>query len=104
MTPEFRHQHYLVGLLLSELAAVLEIQSPMLQGKAVCAVLSLLTSHDADTRFNQPEVKARVAALYIPLLAIVMDADAQLYRGFLQGKGNYIFSIKILQKIHIYIF
>ncbi|KAJ2944480.1 hypothetical protein O0L34_g3827 [Tuta absoluta] len=79
---EFRSRHYLTGLLLSELTNALELQSPVLQCAAVNAVLSLLTAHDADPRLSPGDVKARVAALYLPLLGIVLDAQPQLYRGF----------------------
>lgn len=54
---------------------------------AVNGVLSLLTAHDADPRLAA-EDKARVAALYLPLLGIVMDAQPQLYRGFATNKGT----------------
>ncbi|KAJ0181570.1 hypothetical protein K1T71_002292 [Dendrolimus kikuchii] len=79
-------QHYLAGLLLTDLTTALDLQSPVLQCAAVNAVLSLLTAHDADPRLASPEVKARVAALYLPLLGIVMDAQPQLYRGFSNNK------------------
>ncbi|XP_063891201.1 dedicator of cytokinesis protein 7 [Helicoverpa armigera] len=83
---EFRSRHYLAGLLLTELTNALDLQSPVLQCAAVNGVLSLLTAHDADPRLSAPELKARVAALYLPLLGIVMDAQAQLYRGFTTSK------------------
>ncbi|XP_026325619.1 dedicator of cytokinesis protein 7 isoform X2 [Hyposmocoma kahamanoa] len=83
---EFRARHYLAGLLLTELTNALELQSPVLQCAAVNAVLSLLTAHDADPRLANPDVKARVAALYLPLLGIVMDAQPQLYRGFVSSR------------------
>ncbi|XP_039764432.1 dedicator of cytokinesis protein 7 isoform X2 [Pararge aegeria] len=86
LSGEYRSRHYLAGLLLADLTAALELQSPVLQCAAVNAVLSLLTAHDADPRLSQPDVKARVAALYMPLLGIVMDAQPQLYRGFDSGK------------------
>lgn len=38
-----------------------------------------MTSHDSDVRYAEPECKARVAALYLPLLLIVMDMLPQLY-------------------------
>lgn len=63
-------------------------RSPVLQCAAVNAVLSLLTAHDADPRLQNPEVKARVAALYLPLIGIVLDAQPQLYRGFNNSKGG----------------
>ncbi|XP_038219758.1 dedicator of cytokinesis protein 7 [Zerene cesonia] len=82
LSPDFRSRHYLVGLLLSDLTAALELQSPVLQCAAVGAVLSLLAAHDADARLAPAALRARVAALYLPLLAIVLDAQPQLYRGF----------------------
>ncbi|CAG9567548.1 unnamed protein product [Danaus chrysippus] len=86
LSHDFRCRHYLVGLLLSDLTAALELQSPVLQCAGVNAVLSLLSAHDADPRLSSPEVKARVAALYLPLVSIVMDAQPQLYKGFDGGK------------------
>nr|XP_037877673.1 dedicator of cytokinesis protein 7 isoform X2 [Bombyx mori] len=86
LTHDFRSRHYLPGLLLAELANALEMQSPVLQSAAVGAVLGLLTAHDADPRVAEPELKARVASLYLPLLGIVMDAYPQLYRGFNNNK------------------
>lgn len=86
LTHEFRCRHYLAGLLLTDLTNALELQSPVLQCAAVNAVLSLLTAHDNDPRLASTDVKARVAALYLPLLGIVMDAQPQLYRGFSNNK------------------
>ncbi|XP_045511771.1 dedicator of cytokinesis protein 7 [Colias croceus] len=82
LSPDFRSRHYLVGLLLADLTAALELQSPVLQCAAVNAVLSLLSAHDADARLAPTALRARVASLYLPLLGIVLDAQPQLYRGF----------------------
>uniref|UniRef100_A0A4W3H0W9 Dedicator of cytokinesis 6 n=1 Tax=Callorhinchus milii TaxID=7868 RepID=A0A4W3H0W9_CALMI len=82
MSVPFRQQHFLVGLLLSELALVLE---PDVEGlfflhkKAISAIHNLICSHDADPRYTDPEVKAHVAKLYLPLIAIVMETLPQLY-------------------------
>lgn len=38
-----------------------------------------MASHDCDLRYRDPEVKARVASLYLPLIGIVMDSLSQLY-------------------------
>ncbi|CAG5048236.1 unnamed protein product [Parnassius apollo] len=77
---DFRSRHYLAGLLLADLTAALELQSPALQCGAVSALLWLLSAHDADPRLRAPALKARVAALYLPLLGIVLDALPQLHR------------------------
>ncbi|XP_013192989.1 dedicator of cytokinesis protein 7 [Amyelois transitella] len=81
LSHEFRSRHYMAGLLLTELTNALELQSPVLQGAAVNSVAALLSAHDADTRLSRPEVRARLAALYLPILGAVMDALQQLYRG-----------------------
>nr|CAD7402776.1 unnamed protein product [Timema poppensis] len=79
LSPAFKQQHFLVGLVLSDLASVLEIPSSFLHSKAVNLVRNLMTCHDCDTRYVEMECKARVAALYLPLLGIIMDNLPQLY-------------------------
>lgn len=49
-----------------------------LHKKAISAVHSLLCSHDADPRYKDPQVRAHVAKLYLPLVAIVMETLNQL--------------------------
>lgn len=49
-----------------------------LHKKAISAVHSLLCSHDADPRYSDPQVRAHVAQLYLPLLTIVMETLHQL--------------------------
>ena len=43
------------------------------QKKAINATCSLLCAHDLDQRCVSPEVKAKVAALYLPLVGIIID-------------------------------
>lgn len=49
------------------------------QKKAVNAVLNLLCSHDLDSRYSKPTIKTKIAALYLPLIGIIMDALPQIY-------------------------
>ena len=44
------------------------------QKKAINATCSLLCAHDLDQRCGSPEVKAKVAALYLPLVGIIIDS------------------------------
>ncbi|XP_056870057.1 dedicator of cytokinesis protein 7-like isoform X1 [Takifugu flavidus] len=77
----FRQQHFLSGLLLTELALILDPDGEgvfFLHKKAISAVHSLLCSHDADPRYKDPQVRAHVAKLYLPLVAIVMETLNQL--------------------------
>ncbi|XP_072532651.1 dedicator of cytokinesis protein 7 isoform X4 [Salminus brasiliensis] len=78
----FRQQHFLSGLLLSELALILEPDGEgvfFLHKKAISAVHSLLCSHDADLRYTDPQVRAHIAQLYLPLIPVVMETLAQLH-------------------------
>ena len=62
-----------------------------LHKKVVNVVHNLLSSHDSDPRYADPEVKARVAMLYLPLIGIVMEALPQLHdftgAGFMRFMG-----------------
>ncbi|XP_012816995.2 dedicator of cytokinesis protein 7 isoform X10 [Xenopus tropicalis] len=78
----FRQQHYLAGLVLTELAVILDPDAEGLFGlhkKVINMVHNLLSTHDSDPRYADPEVKARVAMLYLPLIGIVMETVPQLY-------------------------
>uniref|UniRef100_A0A8B9GGV1 Dedicator of cytokinesis 8 n=1 Tax=Amazona collaria TaxID=241587 RepID=A0A8B9GGV1_9PSIT len=80
LSAEYRQQHFLTGLLFTELAAALDADSEgWVQRKAVNAILSLLSSHDLDPRCSKKEVKIKIAALYLPLVGIILDSLPQLY-------------------------
>nr|XP_006137919.1 dedicator of cytokinesis protein 8 isoform X1 [Pelodiscus sinensis] len=82
LSAEYRQQHFLTGLLFTELAAALDTEAEgisKVQRKAISAVHSLLSSHDLDQRCLKPEVKVKIAALYLPLVGIILDALPQLY-------------------------
>uniref|UniRef100_A0A8C7UNZ2 Dedicator of cytokinesis 6 n=1 Tax=Oncorhynchus mykiss TaxID=8022 RepID=A0A8C7UNZ2_ONCMY len=69
----FRQQHFLSGLLLTELSLILEPDGEgvfFLHKKAISAVHSLMCSHDADPRYTDPQVRAHIAQLYLPLIPI----------------------------------
>ncbi|XP_053727876.1 dedicator of cytokinesis protein 8 isoform X2 [Synchiropus splendidus] len=80
LSPEFKHQHYLTGLLLTELSAALDIESEggKVQRKSINAIYSLLCSHDLDHRCIKTDVRAKVAALYLPLVGIIIDSTNYL--------------------------
>ncbi|XP_076871001.1 dedicator of cytokinesis protein 7 isoform X28 [Brachyhypopomus gauderio] len=78
----FREQHYLAGLVLTELAIILDPEADGMFGlhkKVISVVHNLLSSHDSDPRYADPEVKARVAMLYLPLIGIIMETLPQLH-------------------------
>ncbi|GAB1293953.1 Dedicator of cytokinesis protein 6 [Apodemus speciosus] len=86
----FRQQHFLSGLLLTELALALDPEAEgasLLHKKAISAVHSLLCSHDVDSRYTDASVKAKVAELYLPLLSLARDTLPRLH-GFAEGSGQ----------------
>lgn len=54
-------------------------RASLLHKKAVSAVHSLLCGHDADPRYAEASVKARVAELYLPLLSLARDTLPRLH-------------------------
>lgn len=50
-----------------------------LHKKAISAIHSLLCSHDSDSRYTEPQVRAHVAQLYLPLIPVVMETLHQLH-------------------------
>uniref|UniRef100_A0A665X6A7 Dedicator of cytokinesis 8 n=1 Tax=Echeneis naucrates TaxID=173247 RepID=A0A665X6A7_ECHNA len=81
LSQEFKQQHYLTGLLLTELSAALDMESEgygNTSRKAITAIYSLLCSHDLDHRCIKPEIRAKVAALYLPLVGIIIDSTNYL--------------------------
>ncbi|XP_056319423.1 dedicator of cytokinesis protein 8 isoform X1 [Danio aesculapii] len=76
LSQDFKQRHYLTGLLLTELSTALDIESEggRVQQKAINATYSLLCAHDLDQRCSRSEVKAKIAALYLPLVGIIIDS------------------------------
>ncbi|XP_065103282.1 dedicator of cytokinesis protein 8 isoform X2 [Paramisgurnus dabryanus] len=76
LSHDFKQRHYLTGLLLTELSTALDMESEggRVQQRAINATYSLLCAHDLDQRCSKPEVKAKIAALYLPLVAIIIDS------------------------------
>ena len=89
LSTEFREQHFLVGLLLCELKNAFDSNEPDLMKQAVDVVRDLIASHDLDLRFNTEICRNRIAALYLPLIAIAMDVLSQL-SGFENEKDSVI--------------
>ena len=97
LTKEYLQQHYLTGLVLSELARVLtgrysaslyvipikgyNYRMAKLRELAVVLIRDLFASHDANSRYQSHSSREHIAMLYMPLLSIVMDNIANLYHG-----------------------
>ncbi|XP_076463063.1 dedicator of cytokinesis protein 7-like isoform X1 [Babylonia areolata] len=86
LTPEFRQQHYLAGLVLSDLSNGFDASNPVVHQRAIGVLCNLLYNHDLDVRYTDPQIKARLAALYLPIIGITMETLAQLYDPGLEGK------------------
>ena len=86
---EFREQHFLIGLLLCELKNAFDSNEQDLMRQAVDVIRDLIASHDLDHRYDSVVCRNRIAALYVPLIAIVMDVLNQL-SGFENEKDSVI--------------
>ncbi|XP_023320823.1 dedicator of cytokinesis protein 7, partial [Eurytemora carolleeae] len=73
LSTEFRRQHFLVGLGLTNLYNALDQDNGDVHSKSVALLRNLLTCHDLDPRYSDMDCKARVANLYLPLVGIIID-------------------------------
>ena len=114
LTKEYLQQHYLTGLVLSELARVLngrysaslhvipvsthDYRMAKLRELAVALIHDLFASHDANPRYQSQSSRKYIAMLYMPLLSIVMDNIANLYHGS-ERKDDWASSLGKLVKV-----
>ncbi|ESP02458.1 hypothetical protein LOTGIDRAFT_199704 [Lottia gigantea] len=89
LTIEFRQQHYLCGLVLSDLSAALDTYNPVIHHRAINVLRNLLHNHDLDIRYTDPEIKGRLAAMYLPVIGIVIEALPQLYDPYLEERNRH---------------
>ncbi|CRL07174.1 CLUMA_CG020162, isoform A [Clunio marinus] len=80
LSVDFRQQHFLIGLMLTEIAHAFEMQNQSLHGRAIRCIKSLMTSHEVDFRYRSKEARSRISALYLPLLNIVMNAPLHNFK------------------------
>ncbi|XP_065674534.1 dedicator of cytokinesis protein 7 isoform X2 [Hydra vulgaris] len=69
----FREQHFLIGALLCEVKNSFDTNENEAMSQAVDIVKDAISLHDVDSRYDLPECRSRIASLYLPLLAIVME-------------------------------
>ena len=69
--------------------------------KAVNSVRSLLTSHDVDVRYQETDIRSRVANLYLPLIAIIIDNLAKLYSWSTEGEVRIVGSNNAANEQHL---
>ena len=54
------------------------------------SIRCLLTSHDVDIRYQDPDVRHRVSNLYLPLIAIIIDNLEKLYSWSTEGESRIV--------------
>ncbi|KAL5265112.1 hypothetical protein ACHWQZ_G006003 [Mnemiopsis leidyi] len=76
-------RHYLVGLLLSMEAHILNFSTnPTLQRAVILLTRDILYRHDNEPSLQDPARRSRVASLYLPFVTIVMDVYDKLWKDF----------------------
>uniref|UniRef100_A0A674DY32 Dedicator of cytokinesis 11 n=1 Tax=Salmo trutta TaxID=8032 RepID=A0A674DY32_SALTR len=77
LTEDYCKNHFLVGLLLREVAEALQ-GSPEVRQLAVAVLKNLLIKHAMDDRYTQYKNQARICLLYLPLLELLYQNLKQL--------------------------
>ncbi|RUS77352.1 hypothetical protein EGW08_014889 [Elysia chlorotica] len=87
LSEEFRHQHYLVGLLLFELRLALTEDRPIRRA-AITVMRNQLAKHAFDDRYASRNQQGRIAALYLPLIGVLLDSKNLLLQIMPTGSGQ----------------
>uniref|UniRef100_A0A8L8KVX2 HECT-type E3 ubiquitin transferase n=1 Tax=Heligmosomoides polygyrus TaxID=6339 RepID=A0A8L8KVX2_HELPZ len=67
-------------------------ESISITSRAISLIHNLLSAHEADSRLTDPMIRARIAALYLPLVTIVLDVAGQIHDPFANSTGSIRFS------------
>ncbi|XP_027052730.1 dedicator of cytokinesis protein 7-like, partial [Pocillopora damicornis] len=97
LSTPFRQQHFLAGLVLSELALALEGGDMTIICQAIDTTRDLIACHDSDTRYDNVSCRSAVAALYLPIAGLVVGALHQLH-GY-GTKDNFSFTPDVAMAI-----
>ncbi|XP_022088047.1 dedicator of cytokinesis protein 9-like isoform X2 [Acanthaster planci] len=79
LTEEYCQQHFLTGLLLREVGSALHDVTEVRQN-GIRVLRNLLAKHSFDNRYSSKQYQARIAALYLPLISIILENAPRLAR------------------------
>nr|XP_039268691.1 dedicator of cytokinesis protein 7-like [Styela clava] len=93
LSDAFIQRHYLAGIILSDIQTTIDmIETASVTGSqlyAVTTLRNLMISHDMDPRLKEnPVVKEKIAALYMPLMLIAIKALPYLYQFSSDASGD----------------
>ncbi|KAH9498544.1 Dedicator of cytokinesis protein 9 [Bulinus truncatus] len=87
LSDEFRQNHYLVGLLLFELRLAMTEQRSI-RRSAITVLRNQLAKHSFDDRYASGNQQGRIAALYLPLIGVLLDSKNLLLQIFSNSKSG----------------
>ncbi|XP_076453954.1 dedicator of cytokinesis protein 9-like isoform X3 [Babylonia areolata] len=87
LSDEFRRNHYLTGLILHELKMAMN-EPRDIRRSAVTVLRNQLAKHSFDDRYASKAQQGRIAALYLPLITILLDCKLQLFRDSHATRGT----------------
>ncbi|XP_021377721.1 dedicator of cytokinesis protein 9-like isoform X3 [Mizuhopecten yessoensis] len=77
LSDEYRKQHYLAGLVLQELKTALN-EPREIRRMAITVLRDQLAKHSFDDRYLSKTQQGRIAALYLPVISILMEQKRHL--------------------------
>ncbi|XP_041482459.1 dedicator of cytokinesis protein 9-like isoform X6 [Lytechinus variegatus] len=86
LTEDYCQNHFLAGLLLREVGVALHDVTEVRQ-HGIRVLRNLLAKHSADDRYHSKQHQARIATLYLPLIAIILENVHRLAKDLPQTIG-----------------
>ncbi|XP_060575600.1 dedicator of cytokinesis protein 9-like [Ruditapes philippinarum] len=79
LSEEYRKTHYLPGLILQELKMALN-ESKETRRCAINVLRDQFAKHAFDDRYSKPALQGRIAALYLPLISVLLENKHRLIK------------------------
>ncbi|XP_072180438.1 dedicator of cytokinesis protein 9-like [Diadema setosum] len=108
LTEDYCQHHFLTGLLLREVGVALHDVTEVRQ-HGIRVLRNLLAKHSADDRYHSKQHQARIATLYLPLIAIILENVDRLAKDGPQtigpganlngGGGENVFDMSALSQV-----
>ncbi|KAK6167208.1 hypothetical protein SNE40_021299 [Patella caerulea] len=86
LSDNYRETHYLVGLMLHELKMALN-QTRDIRRNAITVLRNQLAKHSFDDRYSSKSQQGRIAALYLPVITILLENKHRLMKDVATSPG-----------------
>ncbi|EFA78484.1 DOCK family protein [Heterostelium album PN500] len=84
----FYKKHFLIGIILQEVGSTITANEKEMRLKAILTLREIMSRNDVNPNYNHPQIRERIATLYLPYILIVVD-NVELINNFDETESRY---------------